>query len=242
MEKIYGIPKGIKDVKNTFCPGCSHSTVEKLLAEVLSEEGLIDRSIICLDVSCGINARFYFDMDFIQTLHGRAAAVATGVSRVNPDRCVLTYQGDGGALSIGLAETFYAANRGEKMTVIVLNNQIYGMTGGQCSPTTLLGQRTTTGVRDAEKTGYPVCMAEILSGLRAPGYVARGSVHSPKHIRQTKEFIRRAVRCQMDEGRYSYVEVVSMCPTNWGVAAKDAPAFVEEKMLPVYPIGEFKTL
>ncbi|MDO4567287.1 MAG: thiamine pyrophosphate-dependent enzyme, partial [Oscillospiraceae bacterium] len=144
------------------------------------------------------------------------------------------------ALSIGMAESFYAANRGEKMTVIVINNQNYGMTGGQMSPTTLIGQKTTTGVRDFETTGYPVRMPEILAGLEAPGYVARGALYSPKYIKQAKEFLRKAIKCQEELHRYAYLELLSFCPTNWHVAPKDCLKYAEENVMPIYPVGEFK--
>lgn len=242
MELVYGIPEGINDIKNTFCPGCTHSTAEKLIAEVLGELGYIGKTIICMPIGCALHAVPYFEIDQIQCLHGRASAVATGVTRMNPDECVLAYQGDGDAVSIGMAETFYAANRGEKFTCIVINNQMYGMTGGQMSPTTLVGQGSTTGPRIAERAGYPVQLAEIIASLKAPGYVARGSLHSPKYIMQAKKYLEKAIRCQMEQGRYSYVELLSICPTNWGILPKNCPKYVEENVLPVYPVGELKTL
>jgi len=174
-------------------------------------------------------------------MHGRASAVASGFSRMNPEVTTLAYQGDGDALSIGIAETFHAANRGEKVTVIVINNQIYGMTGGQMSPTTLIGQRSTTGTRQAELTGYPVRFPEILCELQAPGYVARAALYSPKYIMQAKEYLKKAIRCQEEQGRYAYIELLSFCPTNWGIAPRNCLKYAEENVLPVYPIGEFKT-
>lgn len=242
MEKVYGIPTGINDIKTGFCPGCTHPTAEKLIAEVLEELGYLGNTIICMPIGCALHANPYFEIDQVQCLHGRASAVAVGVSRMNPDKCILTYQGDGDAVSIGMAETFYAANRGEKFTCIVINNQIYGMTGGQMSPTSLVGQGSTTGVRMVERAGYPVHFAEIIATLKAPGYVARGALHSPKHIRQAKKYIEKAIRCQMEHGKYAYVELISLCPTNWGILPKDCPQYVETNILPEFPLGELKTL
>lgn len=240
LEKVYGIPEGLKDVRNTFCAGCSHPMVQKLICEVLQEEHLMDKAVICLDVSCGINARSYFDLDFMQTLHGRGSSVAAGAARCNPDNLYIAYQGDGGALSIGLADTFYAANRGDRMVCLVLNNQIYGMTGGQQAPTTLIGQKSTTGVRTVANNGYPVKFAEIVAGLEAPGYVARGALNTPKAIKQSKEYIRRAFKNTMDAGKYSYVELLCMCPTNWNMTPAAAVKAVDENVIPVFPVGEFK--
>lgn len=242
MEKVYGIPKGINDIKTGFCAGCTHPLACKLIAEALDELGVMGKTVIAMPIGCALHAVGYFDIDQISCLHGRAAAVATGFTRMNPDKVTLTYQGDGDAGSIGFAETFYAANRGEKMTTFMINNQVYGMTGGQQSPTTLVGQKTTTGVRYVERTGYPVRVAQILAQLEAPGYVARASLHNTKHITQAKKFIKKAIQCQIETGRYSFVELVSMCPTNWGILPRDCPKYVEERVLPIFPVGEYKTL
>lgn len=242
MEKVYGIPKGINDLKTGFCAGCTHPLAEKLIAEVLGEMGIMGKTIICMPIGCALHATPYFDIDQIQCLHGRAAAVATGATRMNPDKFIMTYQGDGDGASIGIAETIYAASRGEKLSVVLINNQMYGMTGGQMSPTTLVGQNSTTGPRYVERTGYPIHLAETIATMKAPGYVARGSLHSPKYIIQAKKYLEKAFRCQEEHGRYSYVELLSMCPTNWGILPKNCPKHVEEHVLPEYPVGEFKTL
>jgi 2-oxoglutarate ferredoxin oxidoreductase subunit beta len=240
MEKVYGVPEGINDIKTGFCPGCSHPTAEKIIAEVLGELGYLGKTILCMPIGCALHANPYFEIDQIQCLHGRASAVAAGAARMNPDKCIITYQGDGDAMSIGMSETFYSANRGEKFTCIVINNQIYGMTGGQMAPTSLVGQNSTTGVRLIERTGYPVRFAEIVASLEAPGYVARGALHSPKHIIQAKKYIEKAIRCQMEHGKYSYVELLSICPTNWGILPKNCPQYAEEHVIPIFPLGEKK--
>lgn len=241
MEKIYGIPEGVSTRKTNFCPGCTHLNAVKIIMEALNELNLRGKAVMILPIGCFLNARGIMDVDSVQCLHGRAAAVATGFTRMNPESLVIAYQGDGDAVSIGMAESFYAANRGEKMTSIVINNQIYGMTGGQMSPTTLVGQKTTTGVRNKDLTGDPVKFAEILGTLGATGYVARGALYSPKYILQAKEFIKKAFRAQEEKGLYSYVELLSFCPTNWGVQPKDCLKYCEEHVLPYFPVGEFKS-
>lgn len=227
-----------------FCPGCGHGIVNKLIAEVLSENGWAGKAIECLCIGCAINMTEYVNWDILACPHGRAAAVATGVSRVNKDAVVFTYQGDGDAGGIGLAETFHAASRGEGFVQIVVNNQIYGMTGGQTSCMTLVGQKTTTSGpngRDPEKTGYPTHLAEALAPIEAAGLVARCAVHSPKEIIRTKKILERAFRLQQEQHKYSYVEIVSMCPTDLHMPADKMPAYIQNTVLPVFPVGEFKT-
>ena len=241
MEKVYGIPEGLHDQKTSFCPGCTHPTAIKILVEVLNELGIRGETVMALPIGCMLNGNGTYEIDTVQCLHGRAAAVATGFTRMNPDLITLAYQGDGDAMSIGMAESFYAANRGEKMTSIVINNQIYGMTGGQMSPTTLVDQRSTTGVRDPNLAGFPVHFPEILATLYAPGYVARAALYTPADIFKAKECLKKAIRCQIEFGKYSYIELLSFCPTNWGVAPKNCKQYCEEKVLPVFPVGEFKT-
>lgn len=185
----------------------------------------------------------YFEIDSIQSAHGRAAATAIGAKRMSPDNLIFTYQGDGAASAIGFLETFSAANRGEPITAIMINNQIYGMTGGQTSPTTLLGQKTVTtykGGRDPVREGYPVHMAELLASLEAPAYVARVSLHTPKHILQAEKAIEKAFRLQVEENKYSFIEILSTCPTNWGIHPRKAPEYVEKFVLSEFPLGEFK--
>jgi len=241
MNKVYGIPAGINDKKTSFCAGCTHPTALKLIVEVLNELDIRGKSVMMLPIGCSINGNGYYEIDTVQSLHGRAAATATGFTRASPELTTLVYQGDGDAMSIGMAESFYAANRGEKMTVIVINNQIYGMTGGQMSPTTLVGQRSSTGTRNPDLAGFPVRFPEIISKLEAPGYVARAALYTPKHIFIAKEYLNKAIRCQKEKGKYAYIELLSFCPTNWRVAPKNCYKYCEENVLPVFPLGEFKT-
>jgi len=242
VEKIYEKPKSLMPNGSNYCPGCFHSMSHKIIAEILDEQNLRENTVMVLPVGCSILATLYWNFDMVCSLHGRAAAVATGFKRVRPEQLVLVYQGDGDAASIGIAETIYAANRGEPFTVIMMNNQIYGMTGGQMSPTTLIGQKTTTAPkgRDTAGTGYPVKMAELIAELKAPKYVARFSLHTPKHILQAKQGIKKAITIQLEDKGYSFIELISNCPTNWGIPPAETPKYIEEKVLPVFPLGEFK--
>ncbi len=243
MNLVYSAPKGVHVGRHTFCPGCTHSTAVKVIARVLDKNDWLGDAIVCLSVGCGMQSAGYFEIDSIQSAHGRAAATAVGAKRMSPKNLIFTYQGDGAASAIGFLETFSAANRGEPITAIMINNQIYGMTGGQTSPTTLLGQKTVTtyqGGRDAAREGYPVHMAEILGGLEAPGYVARVSLHTPKNILHAEKVIEKAFRLQIEESKYSFVEILSTCPTNWGIHPRKAPEYVEKYVLPEFPLGEFK--
>lgn len=230
--------------ESKFCPGCGHGIVNKLIAEVLEENNWAEKAIECLCIGCAINMTDYVDWDIVACPHGRAAAVATGVSRVNKDAVVFTYQGDGDAAGIGMGETYHAASRGEGFVQIVVNNQIYGMTGGQTSCMTLIGQKTTTsgpGGRDPEKTGYPTRLAETLALIEAPGLVARCSVHNPKEIMKTKKVLQRAFRLQQEEHKYSYVEIVSMCPTDLHMNPEKMPEYIQDAVLPVFPLDIFKS-
>lgn len=242
MEAIYQRPEGLLPVSSGFCPGCMHTTAHKIICEVLQEKGLIGKTVMVTPVGCAINSVKYFDLDILTSLHGRASANAVGFKSVQKDKLVLVYQGDGDYGSIGWAETFYAANRGNPITVIAINNQIYGMTGGQTSPCTLVGQKTTTAIhgRDPQKTGYPVKFPEILATLPATGYVARFALHTPKAILDAKRGIAKAIDLQMKENKYSFIELLSACPTNWHVDPADTPQVMEKYVLPVFPLGEFK--
>jgi 2-oxoglutarate ferredoxin oxidoreductase subunit beta len=244
MEKlVYGISEGMQqDKENTFCPGCMHSTAHKIITEVLDELNMREKSVIVLPVGCAVNSHTYFNFDMIGCLHGRAGAVAVGLKHAQPDKLIFTYQGDGDAAGIGLNETFYAANRGDPITVIVINNQIYGMTGGQMSPCTLVGQKSTTTVkgRDPGKVGYPVHVPEILATLPATSYVARFALNNPKNILAAKSGIKKAFKLQMEKKAYSFIELLSACPTNWGISPELGPQWMEEKVFPVFPVGEFK--
>jgi 2-oxoglutarate ferredoxin oxidoreductase subunit beta len=214
------------------------------VAEVLDEMGVREKTVGVAPVGCSVFAYNYFNCDFVQAAHGRAPAMATGIKRVLPDRVVFTYQGDGDLASIGMAEIMHTAARGENITVIFINNAIYGMTGGQMAPTTLPGQKTTSspGGRDVEEMGYPIRMAEILSTLDGSGYVVRRSLHDPKNIRQAKKAIRLAFETQARGLGFSMVEILSTCPTNWGLSPLEALEWVREYMIPVYPLGDYKVI
>ncbi len=242
MELVYKKSEALMPVSSGYCPGCMHTTAHKIIAETIEEKGLRGKTIMVLPVGCAILAKDYFNFDVLGSLHGRAAANAVGLKHAQKDKLVMTYQGDGDAASIGLAETFYTANRGEPITVIMINNQIYGMTGGQLSPCTLVGQKATTAIygRDPGVSGYPVHLAEILATLPAVKYAARFSLHTPKHILQAKKGIAKAIDIQMNDKGYSYIELLSACPTNWGVAPEQTPKYIEEMVFPVFPVGVFK--
>jgi 2-oxoglutarate ferredoxin oxidoreductase subunit beta len=216
--------------------------VHRITAEALEELGLLDRAIGVAPVGCSVLAYEYFNLDMFEAAHGRAPAVATGAKRARPDTIVFTYQGDGDLASIGGNEILHAANRGEKVTVIFINNAIYGMTGGQMAPTTMPGQRTTTSPfgRDVESTGYPLRVAELLATLETPAFIARGSAHDGKSTAKTKKLIKKAFEYQRDNRCFSFVEVLSTCPTNWGLSPTEADAWLESEMIPYYPLGIFK--
>ena len=241
-QVVYSRPESLADFPSHYCPGCTHGVAHRLIAEVLDEMNLRENAIGVAPVGCSVFAYNYFDCDFVEAAHGRAPAMATGIKRVLPDRIVFTYQGDGDLASIGMAEIMHAAARGENITVIFINNAIYGMTGGQMAPTTLPGQKTTSSPagRDVEQTGFPIRMAEILSGLDGAGYVVRRSLHDPKNIRLAKKAIRMAFEVQQRGLGFALVELLSTCPTNWGLTPVEALHWVEEHMVPVYPLEDFK--
>jgi 2-oxoglutarate ferredoxin oxidoreductase subunit beta len=240
MEKIYARTKGIRDgMVNGFCPGCMHSTVIKLIGEVLEEKNLFERAVCVLGIGCGGLHMDYMTFDNTTSPHGRGCAVATGIKRSNPDSLVFTYQGDGDLASIGLAESMSAANRGENISVIFVNNGIYGMTGGQMAPTTLIGMKASTAPRGrvAEEHGYPMHMCEILNQLTAPEYLERTSCNTPQNVLKTKKAIEKAFQNQLDGKGFSLVEIVTSCPTSWGMDALSALKYIEENMLPEFPLG-----
>ncbi|MFN3928094.1 MAG: thiamine pyrophosphate-dependent enzyme [Thermoflexus sp.] len=241
-EKVYERPRVLIEVHTHYCPGCTHGVAHRLIAEVLEEMGLRERTIGVASVGCSVFAYNYFDVDFVEAPHGRAPAMATGIKRMLPDRIVFTYQGDGDLASIGMGEIIHTAARGENITVIFINNANYGMTGGQMAPTTIPGQRTTTtpNGRDVRRSGFPIRMAEMLANLEGPSYVARRSLHDPKNIRLAKKAIRMAFEAQARGLGFSFVELLSTCPTNWGLSPIEAMHWVEEMMIPVFPLGEFK--
>jgi 2-oxoglutarate ferredoxin oxidoreductase subunit beta len=239
---VYSRPEAFTEFPTHYCPGCTHGVAHRLVAETLDEMGLTERTIGVAPVGCSVFAYNYFEADFVEAAHGRAPAMATGIKRVLPDRIVFTYQGDGDLASIGMAEIMHAAGRGENITVVFINNAIYGMTGGQMAPTTLPGMKTTSSPlgRDVELQGYPLRMAEILSTLDGAGYIVRRSLHNPSNIRKAKKAIRLAFETQVRGLGFSMVELLSTCPTNWGITPLEALDWLEEHMIPAYPLGDYK--
>lgn len=239
---VYARPQSLAECYTHYCPGCTHGTAHRLVAEVIDELGLRERTILVASVGCSVFAYNYFNVDACEAPHGRAPAMATGVKRVNPDKIVFTYQGDGDLASIGMGEVMHAAARGEHITIIFLNNATYGMTGGQMAPTTLPGQKTTSSPfgRDIQMTGAPIHMAEILSGLAGTAYSVRRSLHDARHVIQAKKAIRTAFETQITGKGFSIVELLSSCPTNWGMTPEQSLTWIKENMLPVYPLGDFK--
>lgn len=230
------------DTPRSYCPGCTHGVIHRLVAEVIEEMDLLQKAIIVLPVGCSTLAVDYFAFDSVQSAHGRAPAVATGVKRALPDRFVMTYQGDGDLASIGAAEMVHAATRGELITTIFVNNGIYGMTGGQMAPTSLMGWKTETSPygRTAQANGYPIRVSEMLAQLNGPAYIARTDVVSVPGINKTKAAIKKAFTAQIKGLGYSIVEILSTCPTNWGMTPVDALKRVKEETMKYYPLGEFK--
>jgi len=241
-ELVYSRPDAYTDVSTHYCPGCTHGTVYRLIVEVIDEMGLKEKTIGVASVGCSVFAYNYFNVDFVQAPHGRAPAMATGVKRVLPERVVFTYQGDGDLASIGTAEIVHAAARGENITVFFLNNTNYGMTGGQMAPTTLPGQKTTSSPlgRDVETQGYPIRASEMIATLDGASYIVRRSLHDPKNIRLAKKAIRTALEVQVRGLGFSMVEMLSTCSTNWGMTPVESLHWLEENMVPYYPLGDFK--
>jgi len=238
---IFERPKSLEPVRMHYCPGCTHGIVHRLVAELLDEFDLADKAVGIAPVGCAVFAYDYFACDMIEAAHGRAPAVATGVKRVRPDLFVFTYQGDGDLASIGIAETIHAAARGENISIVFINNAVYGMTGGQMAPTTLPGMKTSTTPfgRDLKEAGNPIRVCELLSALQGPAYIARTTVTNPKYVREAKNAIRKAFRAQLDGLGFSLVEVLSTCPTRWGLPPDKALSWLDENMTPYYPLKEF---
>jgi len=243
MGKAFSKPAVLSDTMTHYCPGCTHGIVHRLVAEAIDELGIMDRTVGIAPVGCAVLAYNYFNCDFQEAAHGRAPAMATGIKRVRPDLIVFTYQGDGDLASIGMGEIIHAANRGEKFTTIFINNAIYGMTGGQMAPTTMPGQRASTAPmgRDTDQTGMPIKMANLLGGLVTPAYVTRQAVLKPQQINKTKKAIKQAFQYQVGNKCFSFVEVISTCPTNWGLTPLDSLKWAEETLLPYYELGDIKT-
>ena len=241
--KVYSRPKSwMPDVSSHYCPGCGHGIAHRLVCETLDELSIQDDAIGLAPVGCAAMIYDYIDTDFLEAPHGRAPAVATGIKTVRPDKVVYTYQGDGDLASIGMGEIVHAANRGQNLTVIFINNAIYGMTGGQMAPTTLVGQRASTCPlgRDVKVNGYPIRISEMLAALPAPGYIERVTVAQPKYIIKAKKAVKKAFQNQIDGKGFSLVEILSSCPTNWGMRPVEAFDWVVNTMMPCYPLGVFK--
>ncbi|MBQ0098928.1 MAG: hypothetical protein KBS91_00070 [Firmicutes bacterium] len=239
---VFEKTKGLTDNELHYCPGCTHGIIHRLVAECLEELGILDRTVGVASVGCSVFSYNYFNCDMIQAAHGRAPAVATGAKRANPNNIVFTYQGDGDLAAIGTAETVHSAGRGENITVIFVNNAIYGMTGGQMAPTTLPNQVTQTSPygRDVTVVGYPIKVCEMLSQVDGAGYLERVAVNNVKNIKNAKKAIMHAFKNQMEGKGFSLIEVLSTCPTNWGLAPQDAIKWLDENMETYYPLGVYK--
>ncbi|HOD39919.1 MAG TPA: thiamine pyrophosphate-dependent enzyme [Candidatus Wallbacteria bacterium] len=242
MKKVATRPKCLSDRTFHYCPGCTHGVVHRLVAETIDELAIQEKTIGVAPVGCSVFAYWYFNTDFSQAAHGRAPAVATGIKRSVPGSVVFTYQGDGDLAAIGTAEIIHAANRGEKITVIFINNAIYGMTGGQMAPTSLINQKTQTSPygRDSETMGYPIRVSEMLSGFEGVKYLSRVAVDTPANIVKAKAAIKKAFQTQLEGKGFSMVEVLSICPTDWGMNVPDSKKWLQENMIPYYPLKEFK--
>jgi 2-oxoglutarate/2-oxoacid ferredoxin oxidoreductase subunit beta len=242
VEPVFKRPESLIDVPFHFCPGCHHGIAHRLVAEAIDYFNIREKTIGVASVGCSVFMYEYFDVDVIEAPHGRASAVATGVKRARKENIVFTYQGDGDLASIGIAEVIHAANRGENFTLIFANNGVYGMTGGQMAPTTLLGQKTTTSPfgRDFSNDGYPIRMAEMLAPLEATAYVERVAVNNPANLARAKKAVRKAFQMQIEGMGFSFVEMLLSCPTNWGLTPLEANARVEQEMIPYFPLGVFK--
>ena len=242
MSIVFKRAECLTPAEFTYCPGCGHGIATNMVAKAIDDLGIREQTISVASVGCGGFVPVFFDTDTIIPMHGRAPATATGIKRIHPDKIVWTYQGDGDLASIGTAEIVHAAHRGEKLTVIFINNTTYGMTGGQMAPTTLVGQKTTTSPygRDEEQCGKPIRMSEMLATLEGAKYIARVAIDSPAHIRQAQKAVKRAFECQMKGLGFAMVEVLSTCPTNWGMTPTDAMQWQKENMIPYFPLGVFK--
>jgi 2-oxoglutarate ferredoxin oxidoreductase subunit beta len=242
MKQVFSRPQSLRDVPSHFCPGCHHGTIHRLVAEAIDYFKVRERTIGVAGVGCSVFVYEYFDIDVAEAPHGRAPAVATGLKRVLRDRIIFTYQGDGDLASIGMSEIVHTANRGENITVIFVNNTVYGMTGGQMAPTTLLGQQTTTSPfgRNFLQDGYPIRMAEMLATLEGTSFSARVALNTPANVIKARKTVRRAFEMQMNDMGFSFVEFLSACPTNWGLSSLKANERVERELIPYFPLGTFK--
>ena len=242
MKQVFQRPKCLIDVPFHFCPGCHHGIIHRLVAECIDAYDLQEKTICAASVGCSVFMYDYFAVDVCESPHGRAAAVATGIKRALPDNFVFTYQGDGDLAALGIAEGIHTAHRGENVTIIFVNNTVYGMTGGQMAPTTMLGQTTTTSPfgREVMREGYPVRMAELLSGIDGTSFSARAAVNTPKNLMQAKKMLKKAFEVQIRKEGFSFVEFLSACPTNWKMTPEQANQRVRDEMIPYFPLGVFK--
>jgi len=242
MKKIFSYSNALDEKQTHYCPGCGHGVIHRVVAEVIEDLDIREKTVGIAPVGCSVLALEYFNCDMFGASHGRAPAVATGAKRARPDLIVFAYQGDGDLASIGTAEIVHAANRGEKFTVIFVNNAIYGMTGGQMSPTTIPNQQTTTckGGRDVDEVGYPIQMSELLAALSTPAFIARVSVHTPEHTIEAKKVIKQAFEYQVKNQCFSFVEILSTCPTNWGLTTLKSEEWLESEMMKYYKLGIIK--
>ena len=242
MECVYAPTDLLTDTRFHYCPGCSHGVVHRVLMEVVDEMGIQEQTIGVAPVGCSVFAYNYLDVDMQEAAHGRASAVATGIKRIHPDKFVFSYQGDGDLAAIGTAETIHTANRGENILVVFINNAIYGMTGGQMAPTTLLGMKTSTSPagRTVETAGYPIKMADIVAMLPGTYFVTRQSVHTPNAVRYLKKAVTKAFQYQKERKGTCFIEVVSNCPSGWKMTPIQANKWLEQNMLPLYPLGDIK--
>jgi len=242
MKQVFNRPASLKDVQTHFCPGCHHGNIHRLVAEAMDAFAIRDKTIGCASVGCSVFLYGYFDIDVVESPHGRAPAVATGVKRARPDRIVFTYQGDGDLAAIGTSEIIHAANRGEDITVIFVNNTTYGMTGGQMAPTTMPGQKTSTSPygRDINNDGAPFKMAELLSNLDGVAFSARVAVNTPKNVLNAKKLINTAFQYQVERRGFSFIEALAACPTNWGMSPLAANERLGTEMIPYFPLGIYK--
>jgi 2-oxoglutarate ferredoxin oxidoreductase subunit beta len=244
VELVFSRPRSLSDIVTSYCPGCIHGIAHRLIAEVLDELGIRERTVGIAPVGCSVLAYNFFECDFAEAAHGRAPAMATGMKRTNPDLIVFTYQGDGDLASIGTNELIHAAARGENITTIFINNAVYGMTGGQMAPTTLPGMVTTSSPygRDVKSQGYPIRVCELVSQLDGAAYVVRRTAYKPAEVQKLRRAIKTAFLVQMAGMGFSLVEVVSNCPTNWGMTPKESLKFVEERMIAYYALGDYKVM
>jgi 2-oxoglutarate ferredoxin oxidoreductase subunit beta len=242
MQKVFGRPKSLNERPFHYCPGCGHGIVHRMMAEAIDELNLRERTVVISPVGCSVFAYWYFTTDNVQAAHGRAPAVGTGLKRANPDSIVISYQGDGDLASSGTAEIIHAAARGENFTVIFINNAIYGMTGGQMAPTTLVGQTSSTSPygRDPKFAGHPIHVSEMLATLKSPRYIERTSLNNVANLTRTKRAIKKALDMQNKGEGFTFIEVLSPCPTNWGVDPNEAIDWMESHLMPEFPLGVFR--